>query len=470
MMMGISDPMEWLVLFSDFAAGSVRVIVCLILISSFLKADKLRRKGAAAGAAGMLALALLQGFFPVPEMYCLALEAGLTAVCAVRFQKADMRMSLFVSIFFEIAVGFWQFLLSAWEGVLFHSADFLNPATWSGLSAVWVTHILLIVLGWRCGGEQGRQGKVWQERNRFRAAGIIALIGFFALITLSEQTVLEIPDDTMDMWMILAVVLLMAVLLFNLNRQYRTEKELAEVKSAQAEMLEHDYNSLNHAYAANAKLFHDFHNHIGILRRLLEQREYEKAAAYLDELQGPVKEMEERSWIGDDAIDYLINSKRAAAEEKGILFRIQAEYPKNAGIRSADLCAVLGNLLDNALEASEQVTEKEERFIKLTIRRINQMVVIKVENSFRREPVLENGILKTTKNGNTAGSADGASLIETSANEASGGLHGWGLKSAQTAAEKYDGMVQTSYEEHIFRAVVTMSCREVQRDGEQEYK
>ena len=149
---------------------------------------------------------------------------------------------------------------------------------------------------------------------------------------------------------------------------------------------------------------------------------------------------------------------RAAAEEKGILFRIQAEYPKNAGIRSADLCAVLGNLLDNALEASKQVTEKEERFVKLTIRRINQMVVIKVENSFRRDPVLENGILKTTKNGNTAGSADGASLIETSANEASGGLHGWGLKSAQTAAEKYDGMVQTSYEEHIFRAVVTMSC------------
>ena len=49
-------------------------------------------------------------------------------------------------------------------------------------------------------------------------------------------------------------------------------------------------------------------------------------------------------------------------------------------------------------------------------------------------------------------------------------LHGWGLKSAQMAAEKYDGMVQMSYEEHIFRAVVTMSCREVQRDGEQEYK
>lgn len=42
-----------------------------------------------------------------------------------------------------------------------------------------------------------------------------------------------------------------------------------------------------------------------------------------------------------------------------------------------------------------------------------------------------------------------------------GGLHGWGLKSAQAAAEKYDGMVQTSYTEHVFRAVVTLSYQGV---------
>ena len=50
-------------------------------------------------------------------------------------------------------------------------------------------------------------------------------------------------------------------------------------------------------------------------------------------------------------------------------------------------------------------------------------------------------------------------FLKTSKAEA--GLHGWGLKSAQTAAEKYDGMVQTSYTGNIFRAIVTLSYQGV---------
>ena len=101
----------------------------------------------------------------------------------------------------------------------------------------------------------------------------------------------------------------------------------------------------------------------------------------------------------------------------------------------------MGNLLDNALEAAGQAAEKEGRFIRLTIRRINQMLVIKVENSFSSQPVVKDGVLKTSKEEN--------------------GLHGWGLKSAQTAAEKYDGTVQTSYAGNTFRAVATLSFQSV---------
>ena len=102
-----------------------------------------------------------------------------------------------------------------------------------------------------------------------------------------------------------------------------------------------------------------------------------------------------------------------------------------------DLCAILGNLLDNALEAAGQVSETDQRFIRLTIRRIHQMLVIKVENSFSTIPIQEDGVFQTTKR--------------------ESGLHGWGLKSAQTAAEKYDGMVRTSCEGTVFRAVTTLS-------------
>ncbi len=229
-----------------------------------------------------------------------------------------------------------------------------------------------------------------------------------------------------------------------MNRQYEVEKELARLKSEQAELLEREYRTLSHAYEINAKLFHDFHNHIGVLRQLLSHKKLQDAIQYLDELQTPVLEMTNTIWTGDETIDYLINSKAQAAESCAVQFQIQVEFPRHTNLKSADLCAIIGNLLDNAFEAARQVPEKEKRFVHLTIRRIHQMIIIKVENSFSSIPIQEDGIFQSSKEEN--------------------GLHGWGLKSAQAATEKYDGTVQTSYTHNTFRAVATLSYHGVSID------
>lgn len=430
---------EWLVLLSNIITGGLRVTVCLFLISRLLSAEKPRKKSIVAGLIGALVIAVFLSLTHFSDFYRMALETVWIAVCASRLQKADTRMSLFVSIFYEIAVSFWQFLLAAGMGILFRSQVFLDGATRNGQAAVWLLHVLLIALAAYLSQRRNIAGK-----DAFRFASAVALVGFVAVITLSEQTILVLPDDTLTMWTILAVVLMMSILVFNMNRQYEVEKELAKLKSEQAELLERDYTTLNHAYAVNAKLFHDFHNHIGALRQLLSREKYKEAVQYLDELQEPVREMTDTVWTGDETVDYLINSKAASATASGIQLQAQVEFPRHTNIRSADLCAILGNLLDNALQAARQVPAPEQRFVQLTIRRINQMLVIKVENSFSAAPVRENGLLKTTKAGS--------------------GLHGWGLKSAQTAAEKYDGMVQTTYTGNIFRAVATLSYHGVARE------
>lgn len=461
---------DWMILISNIAAGSVRAVLCQLLvfrllssipagtaaqqISRRLRADtsqnlasetvrgykKLGMKSIAAAAAGAAVIAAVVFTAGLPDFYRIAAEAVWFAACARRFQDTDARMSLFIGIFYETAVSLWQFLFAAWLGVLFHCPAFLDYGTESGQLADWLLHALLAAAMWYFYKHQHMTGK-----EAFRTAAAIALAGFLAAVSLSEQTVLVIADDTLDMWTMLAVVLMMSVLAFNMNRQYEIEKELARLKSEQAELLERDYTALNNAYAVNAKLFHDFHNHIGALRQLLSRKKIEEAVQYLDELQAPVREMTDTVWTGDETIDYLMNSKAAAAKASGIRLQAQVEFPRHTNIRSADLCAVLGNLLDNALEAAGQVPETGQRFIQLTIRRINQMLVIKVENSFSVLPVKQGSGLQTTKEDN--------------------GLHGWGLKSAQTAAEKYDGMVQTSYEDScgrgVFRAVATLSYQGV---------
>lgn len=79
--------------------------------------------------------------------------------------------------------------------------------------------------------------------------------------------------------------------------------------------------------------------------------------------------------------------------------------------------------------------------INLTIRRINNMLVIKVENGCSAAPAETNGKLETSKADKT--------------------LHGWGLQSVCTAAQRYDGTIETEYSDHTFRAVVTLSFEAV---------
>lgn len=426
---------DWLIFVSGFAAAAVRGAVCLLLIYRLLSCKKPGWKSMAAILAGNAAIFTLIFVFGLPDDCHIVLEMLLSAACAFYFQKTDLRMSLFISVFFGIAVSFWQFLFSAWLGVLL-------PVTGSGQLAVWVLHVLLAAVGWYLLKSPNLDDETAGTRkSAFRLASAVVVAGFVAVVTLSEQTSFTIADDTLDMWTILSVVLMMSILVFHMNRQYEAEKELAKLKSEQAKLLERDYLTLNHAYTINAKLFHDFHNHIGVLRQLLSHQKLEAAIKYLDELQAPVQEMADTVWTGDETVDYLINSKAAAARQSGIAYKVQVEFPRHTNLQSADLCAVLGNLLDNAIEAAKQVPKQEERFVQLTIRRIHQMLVIKVENSYDTAPVEQDGALKTSKD-------------ET-------GLHGWGIKSAQAAADKYDGMIQTSYTSHLFQAVATLSFQSV---------
>lgn len=423
---------DWLIFFSNTAALSVRTIIALLLIYRLLAAKKPDKKDVITAAAGSVVISAVLSITELSDFCRMMPEIIWITVCARRLQNADTRMSLFVSIFYEIGLSLCQFLIAAGLGVGLHLSAFPDSSAACGQISVWLLHALLIVGALYIGIKPDMT-----ENEGFRFASIFVVAVFIAVITLSQQTILPIADDTLDMWTILAVVLMMSVLIFNMNRQYKVEKELARLKTEQAALLERDYTSLNSAYSVNAKLFHDFHNHIGILRQFLSHAKWEEAIQYLDELQAPVQEMAETLWTGDETVDYIINSKAVTAKENGVWYQAQVEFPRHTNLRSVDLCAILGNLLDNALEAALQVPEKEERFIRLTIRRINQMLIIKVENSFRTPPVSDDGVLETSK--------------------AKNGLHGWGLRSAQTAAQKYDGTVQISYTDNIFRAVATLS-------------
>ncbi len=406
---------------SEALASFIRIILCLFFITKE-KPDIKALLISAAGAA-LSCVALL--FTDMPLLYVPLCEIVVVLPCLELSRSTDRRNALFFCMMYQIGISLWTFIIGKALASVFGMSDFADRTTLWGQLPLWIVNIVLVIV------------TVLMYKGReitIRAASFAAVLGMFGVVAFSEDTA---SDDMTFTYLILSVILLAGIMVHRLSKQYETEKELVELKEKQSELLERDYNVLNKAYSENARTFHDMHNHIGAVRNLLTAEKYDKALEYLDDLQKPVSDITAAVWTGDETVDYLINSRIAAAENDDISFETQIEFPKNTDIGSADLCAVLGNLLDNAFDAVRKDNRTENRRISLTIRRINRMLIIKVVNTFDGEINISCGKLRTTKT--------------------DGGLHGWGVESARTAAAKYDGTITTTAEDDIFIAVATLS-------------
>lgn len=113
---------------------------------------------------------------------------------------------------------------------------------------------------------------------------------------------------------------------------------------------------------------------------------------------------------------------------------INVEYPAECNITPNDMCTILSNLLDNAIEAAADTEQKG--CICLTMRRINYFLLIKVINPCREDLKSSGGFPKTTKENKS--------------------LHGWGLRSVRDTVEKYSGTMDCTAENGVFTVKIMM--------------
>ena len=112
---------------SHISAGLLQTALYLLLISRLLPSRRPEKKGVLVALAGTAAFLILLSLAGLPDFYNAGLKALLLTFCAGRLLKANIRMSLFISIFYEIALSFWQFLLL--HGWAFCSAARFYPMT-----------------------------------------------------------------------------------------------------------------------------------------------------------------------------------------------------------------------------------------------------------------------------------------------------------------------------------------------------
>ena len=200
-----------------------------------------------------------------------------------------------------------------------------------------------------------------------------------------------------------------------------------------SELMEHQYDEIKSVYMDMRGWRHDYHNHMQVMKAQLALGNTEEMGAYLDQLERELDRVDTFVRSGNLMVDAILNSKLTLARRQEVAVNCSAKAPERLSVEDVDLCVILGNLLDNALEACAQV-EKEKRFLRLYLTVNKSQLYFSVQNAAKEEPDFEASRYISRKRGN----------------------HGLGMKRVKAAVDKYDGYLNLANEPGIFAAEVTM--------------
>lgn len=263
----------------------------------------------------------------------------------------------------------------------------------------------------------------------FSVIGLVSMRYFFIILTMNDRA-----ENVLGM-VSLAAVIIIFVLSFFSSSYYRKNNENADFLEQKNLLLEKGIENFYRLYRENKYLSHDLKNHVNLLCHLMKQEEYGKAVEYLEKLREPVTEMEEVMVSGNRIIDLVLSDKMSLAKEKNIKMMLEIDQVGMLPLLEQDICVILSNLLDNAVEACEHVDDME-KWIRMKINRDGNILLFCIENSFQGEIVQKNGKIMTNKK-------------EVK-------RHGLGIASVKYVVDKYQGSIEQEIKGCIFSCSVIL--------------
>lgn len=203
----------------------------------------------------------------------------------------------------------------------------------------------------------------------------------------------------------------------------RTYLKLVEMQEEQARRHLDEVRSI-HSEMRGYK--HDFHHHLQTLKGQLEAGEVDRAIAYIEQLDRNLQGVDTLLKTGNVTVDAILSAKIAQARAEGIAVTVQANLPRELALSDLELSIVIGNLLDNAIEACRKA--EREKFLRLTLRIKGSMLYFYLLNSAGKKQAKIGSLFRTGKSG----------------------AHGFGLHRAETILRQHGGWVKYNSEDGAF--------------------
>ena len=214
-------------------------------------------------------------------------------------------------------------------------------------------------------------------------------------------------------------------------RRKKTNDRLA---AYQRELLDTHYTEVENMYREMRGWRHDYRNHIQTMKVYAANGDLEAIERYLDLLDNELCAVDPQIKTGNAMTDAILNSKLSLARSKGITVKADAHIPVALSISELDLCVILGNLFDNAIEASLALPP-EQRMIRVYMDMKNTQLYISFTNVTASKKMKKiGGRFPTTR----------------------GEGHGFGLMRIDQIVERHDGYISRNSEDGAFTTEILL--------------
>lgn len=200
------------------------------------------------------------------------------------------------------------------------------------------------------------------------------------------------------------------------------------IAAYQRELIETHYREVENMYRQIRGWRHDYRNHIQMMKVLAANGNMDALKVYLDELDTDLNTVDTVVKTGNPMADAILNSKISLARSRNIPTQVDAHIPVKLKMSELDLCCIIGNLFDNAMEASMALPE-EKRLIRVYMDMKGTQLYISFTNLTAAKKLSKVGRgFKTSK----------------------GEGHGFGLVRMDDIVSRYDGYLSRNSEDGAF--------------------
>lgn len=323
---------------------------------------------------------------------------------------------------FKEEIIFWDYLTS--KTISWHLVDIIVM--------LFTVAILILILHWK----KGKTLIKCRFQREYVVVVILILIelGIQQVIFTMERAQRAVSLDYVILVCLALMVVFSSSILLVITKYYRESRYEEKITKTGYEVMKQQYDMLQELYTEKRRILHDTAHQYIVIDEYIRTGKIEQARNYIGNMLNRVNAVHTKTYTGVSVIDIMLDYKMKIARQQKI--QIESDFDVHfCPLEGNDMCVLLGNLLDNAIEAVQDLPEKF-RPIHIVMKTANNIFIMEIQNPYEGKRHVIEGKYKTTKEDKD--------------------VHGIGLESVERIVNHYQGALEIVDDGHNFSVIVNI--------------